>query len=331
MGDILKPTSAHPRGVASAFGSPAGRRKAALLGAWASVALLLTAGAGAGTLSYLAADRLVHPPRELSTATPAHRGLAYEDVSFVTEDGLRLAAWWMPAPADALGTVVFLHGYGASKAQSLSVAPFLHRAGYHVLALDLRGHGYSEGGHTTFGIDEAADARAAYAYLAQRGDLDAHRVAFFGWSMGGATALLAASSLPSVRAFVVDSSFARLDNVVANSLSSLTGLPPFPFSPLTIGFASLMTQRQVGDSQPARATNDLSRPVLIIHGQADHLVRHDVDAIELQRAAGARGELWLAPDADHVNARRHHPREYEHRVLAFLATHLPADAPAPTA
>ena len=312
--------------MASAFVSPTGRRKAALYGAWASVVLVLTAGVGAGTLSYLAADRLVHPPRDLNPATPAWRGLEYQDVVLPTEDGLRLAAWWIPTEGDARGTVVFLHGYGASKAQSLAVAPFLHRGGYHVLALDLRGHGRSEGGHTTFGIDEVADARAAFQYLAQRSDVDPERVAFFGWSMGGATALLAAQSLPGVRAFVVDSAFARLDHVVSNSLSSLTGLPPFPFSPLTIGFASLMTQREVGDSQPARATDDLARPVLIIHGQDDRLVRPEVNAIELQRAAGERGELWLVPDADHVNARRYHPGEYEHRVLAFLAAHV-ADAP----
>ena len=311
--------------MASALASPL-RLRAARMGAWASVVLVLTAGAGAGTLSYLAADRLVHPPRDLNPATPAWRGMAYEDATLLTEDGLRLAAWWMPAEGEALGAVVFLHGYGASKAQSLAVAPFLHRAGYHVLAPDLRGHGWSEGGHTTFGIDEAADARAAYSWLAQRGDVDMARVAFFGWSMGGATALLASESMPDVKAFVVDSAFARLDNVVSNSLSSLTGLPPFPFSPLTIGFASLMTHRQVGDSQPARATDDLARPVLIIHGQADHLVRPDVDAIELQQAAGERGELWLVPDADHVNARRYHPMEYQDRVLSFLAKHLAPEA-----
>lgn len=317
--------------MATATATLTSRRRVALYGAWASALLVLSATAGAGTLSYLAADRLVHPPRDLNPATPAWRGLAYEDASLLTEDGLRLAAWWMPAEGPASGTVVFLHGYGASKVQSLSVAPFLHEAGYHVLAFDLRGHGASDGDHTTFGIDEAADARAAYRYLAERGDPDLQRVAFFGWSMGGATALLAAESLPHVRAFVVDSAFARLNNVVGNSLASLTGLPPFPFSPLTIGFASIMTDRDVGDSEPARATGDLARPVLIIHGKADSLVRPDVDAIELQRAAGEHGELWLVPDADHVNARRYHPMEYEHRVLAFLAEHLGEDGASPGA
>lgn len=308
--------------MASALATPLPRR-VLYVGALATATLVLVGAVSAGVLSYMAADRLVHPPRDLPAATPAHRGVPYEDVSLLTDDGLRLAAWWMPASTGMpLGSVVFLHGYGASKAQSLAVAPFLHRAGYHVLAFDFRAHGASEGGHTTFGVDETADVRAAYAWLAQRPDVDSQRVVLFGWSMGAATALLATPGLPDVKAVVADSAFAKLDNVVSNSLASLTGLPAFPFSPLTLGFATFMTRRHVSDAAPAQAADDLARPLLIINGLSDGLVRPDVDAIELHRAAGERGELWLVPGADHVNARRSHPQEYEHRVLAFLAASL---------
>lgn len=283
--------------------------------------LILLATIGVAIVSYLAADRLVHPPREHRRATPAYRGVAFEDVSFTTDDGLKLAAWWMPARADdPQGTVVFLHGYGASKWQALGVAPFLHRNGWNVLAFDFRAHGWSEGAYTTFGIDETSDVRAAVAYALAR-DPD-EPVALFGWSMGGATALAAAADMPEVRAVVVDSAFARLENVVSNSLPAFTGLPAFPFAPVTVSIASWMTHRDVDDAQPARGAATLGRPLLIIHGLEDTLVRADVDARELSEAAGGRAETWLVPDADHVNARRYHPQEYEQRVLGFLARHV---------
>lgn len=302
--------------------APRRRRRTLVLGAWMMALLVLLAALAVGVVSYLAADRLVHPPRDLAAATPAHRGLPFEPATFTTEDGLRLSAWWVPARDEAQGTVVFLHGYGASKAQSLSVAPFLHRGGWNVLAFDLRAHGFSEGARVTFGIDEAADVRAAVAWaLAREPGLP---VALFGWSMGGATALLAAPAIPEVRAVVADSAFARLDNVVSHGVSSLTGLPDFPFAPATVAMASLITRRHVDDSQPARAAERLERPLLLIQGTHDALVRADVDALELGLAAGARGELWLAAGADHVNARRDHPQEYEGRVLAFLARHVAA-------
>src|SRR5688500_5538020 len=98
---MLKPTSDHTEGVASALVVPF-RKRAALVGAWASAVLVVLAGAGAGTLSYLAADRLVHPPRDLNPATPEWRGLAYEETSLLTEDGLTLAAWWIPSEKEAL-------------------------------------------------------------------------------------------------------------------------------------------------------------------------------------------------------------------------------------
>src|SRR5205823_689619 len=108
------------------------------------VVLLVGTGFTVGVVSYEAADRLVHPPRDLETRTPASVGLSFERTTLLTEDRLRLAAWWMPAVAPDAPTVVFLHGYGASKAQSLAVAPFLHQAGYQVLAFDFRAHGESD-------------------------------------------------------------------------------------------------------------------------------------------------------------------------------------------
>lgn len=286
--------------------------------------LVLSAGL-VGGLGYEVADRLVHPPRDVPLVDPADLGLSFERVSFSTEDKLSLAAWWMPSEAGTpAGTIVFLHGYGASKAQSLSVAPFLHRAGYHVLAFDFRAHGESGGAYTTVGLEEVRDVRAALAFLRERGDVDMASVALFGWSMGGATALNAASELPDVRAFIVDSTFARLENVVSHSLPAFTGLPSQPFGTLSVLFASWMVQRGVWENDPARAVTQFDRPLLIIQGMADIIARPESDGAALHDAAGPFAELWLVPEADHVNARRADPRAYEAKVLSFLASHLGA-------
>lgn len=295
-------------------------------GALAMALLILLAVLGIGAVSYLAADRLVHPPRDNDPRTPADFGMSHERVAFASEDGTPLVGWWIPRD-DALGTVVFVHGYGASKAQGLSVASFLHEGGYQVLAFDLRAHGESGGTHTTFGIEEAKDVRAALRYLAARGDVDTTRVALFGWSMGAASVLQAGPDVPEVRAFIADSGFARLGSVVSNSWEMISGLPRFPFGPVTIALASAMTGRDMGESEPARATHELGRPLLIIQGMQDPLVKPE-EGEALRDAAGEGAELWLVPGTDHVNARRFHPTEYEERVLHFLDVHV-ASAPSP--
>ena len=284
--------------------------------------IILSAGL-VGGLGYEVADRLIHPPRDVPAMDPADRGLGFERAAFSTVDGLTLAAWWIPSEAAVpSGTVVFLHGYGASKAQSLSVAPFLHRAGYDVLAFDFRAHGESGGSYTTVGLEEVRDVQAALEYLDAREDVDMASVALFGWSMGGATALNAARELPGVRAFIVDSSFARLENVVSHSLPAFTGLPSQPFGTLSVLFASWMVQRGVWENEPARAIAQFDRPLLIIQGMADVIARPESDGAALHDAAGPFAELWLVPEADHVNARRADPGAYEAKVLAFLAKNL---------
>ena len=63
---------------------------------------------------------------------------------------------------------------------------------------DYRGYGGSDGHPTEAGL--AADARAARAYLASRGDVDPNRLVYFGESLGAAVALgLAVEHPPAAR------------------------------------------------------------------------------------------------------------------------------------
>lgn len=291
-------------------------RKRRLLrwGARGALGIVLLSVAATAVVSYVVADHVLHPPRDVPPWTPAGRGLAYERVGFAARDGVPLVGWWIPA-APAVGTIIFLHGYGASKAQALSVAPFLHAAGYNVLAYDARAHGESGGGHTTLGVDEVLDAQGAYDWVAGRG-AGAH-VALFGWSMGGATAINAAPTLPGVAAIVADSSFASLTAVGGRAISSLVGVPQRPFGDAAVLTASWIAGHPTSEDQPARAASEAPQPLLIIQGDADSLVPAE-QARQLQRAAGERAQVWIVPGAPHIDAHRFHAAEYDARVLAFL-------------
>ncbi len=62
-----------------------------------------------------------------------------------TEDGLRLyAQGWQPE-TEPRGVVCLVHGLGEHSGRYTHLAAFLNRAGYALLAFDLRGHGKSEG------------------------------------------------------------------------------------------------------------------------------------------------------------------------------------------
>ena len=158
-----------------------------------------------------AARRLLAAPRfgpDEPAMTAAIDGLGGEVVRLRSRDGVRLAARWLPrdagpqgvsdgetdAPwsADAHDAILLLHGYSGSVAPDLvEYGPFLRRTAG-VLGLDFRGHGKSDPGPSTFGLLEVEDVAGALAWLGERGIT---RVALFGTSMGGITAIAAVAVL----------------------------------------------------------------------------------------------------------------------------------------
>lgn len=290
---------------------------------WSLILLLVATllyGGFVGYVSWKSAESLVHPDRPTFSYVPTDYGLAYESVNFTTSDGLRLSGWWMPAvtapnASAKVGTVIFLHGYGESKNQSLLFATFLHNDSLNVLAFDFRAHGDSQGDHTTVGLDEVRDVQAAFAYVGTRAD--PARVALFGLSMGAATGINAAAQLPQVRAVVSDSSFATLQNIAANSITHFTHLPKYPYGPVAVFFASRIVHEDIDQNAPVRAIATVKVPVLLIQGGQDDIAIAKSDG-EALHAADATSEYWFVPAAAHVKAHTVAHDEYEARVVAFL-------------
>lgn len=122
------------------------------------------------------------PPR-------SHARVATEDLRIPIGRGHRLhaRAWWQPGPATA---VVLAHGIGGSGDSRcvLRAAVALHRAGRHVVRLDMRGAGESAPDvPTLYHGGLSSDLDAALSFVAR--DPRATRVVLFGFSGGGSMAL----------------------------------------------------------------------------------------------------------------------------------------------
>lgn len=291
-------------------------------------------------ISWFSGQGLLHPDRELVATTPSGRGLNWTWANFTTSDGVGLVGWWMPTdltPSDNR-SIVFLHGYGDSKNQSLEVAPFLHRAGYNVLAFDFRASGESGGTYTTAGLLETRDVAAAVAWVeSQPGMPDDPFIVLFGWSMGGAAALRAAPDLVLVDAVVADAAFSRLQNIVDTSIPHFfkktigVALPKWPFGPLAVTFAGWSIGVDIGDNEPRRDIARIARPILLIHGTGDRTVLPQ-NLEELLDATGGAAEVLRIDGATHVLSYQTAPELYEATLLAFLdrvgdESALPAASP----
>ena len=221
-----------------------------------------------------------------------------QEVTLDTEDGIRLHAWFVPAPTAGRGpAVVVCNGNAGNRALRAPLAAALSRAGLSVLLFDYRGFGGNPGRPSEDGL--AADARAAQAWLAARPEVDPRRIAYFGESLGAAVALRLAVERPPA-ALVLRSPFTSLTDV---------GRLHYPWLPVGL----LLADRYPSADRAA----DLTVPVLVVAGERDRIVPAALSR-RLYDAAAEPKRFVLVPGADHNDATLLDGHELVGEILRFL-------------
>jgi pimeloyl-ACP methyl ester carboxylesterase len=260
------------------------------------VPLVLATGSGLVALAWRAASSAMHPGVGTYPWTPADfPTLAADKLRIQTSTGASLEGRLFHGPSRA--TVVLSHGYGGTQDEVLPVADALHRAGFTIFTYDLRGCGGSTG-EITFGAREQDDLASVVDELARRPDVDADRIGAFGFSMGGATTILAAAKEPRIKAVAADSAWTNAKSWLRPSLASVFLHPRDRFTTLSVAVLERRLGIDLDDLRPVDAIGGLDRPVLLIHGSADDVILPR-DSEGLLAAAGPRAELWRVAGAGH--------------------------------
>lgn len=282
------------------------------------------AGVGLGVLGGLTgaaavtARRLSGPTRRRYldgyTFTPVEMQVAWEDVRFLSAEGLELRGWWLPRP-ESRRVIIGCTGHRGGKDQLLGIGSGLWRAGNNVLLFDFRGRGESQQGRCSLAYHEIQDLLGAVAYARQRAP--ATTLGVIGYSMGAAVAILTAARSPEIAAVVADSSFASMREVVSENIRRRR-LPARP----VVDLADWLTWRVYGyrfnDVQPVEVVRAIHpRPLLIIHGEGDTLISV-AHAQRLYAAAGEPKELWIVPEVEHCGGYFAHRVTYIERVACFF-------------
>ncbi len=171
----------------------------------------------AGLAVYKAYDYTNTPRQNTSAIFPPNDGLTYQDVSFpsAASDGVTLSGWWVPN-AGSHRVVILVHGRYANRMQMLPLVKPLWSQGYNVLLFDLRAHGKSTHTESTYGIKEQWDVIGAARFVQGRG-FGKQSIGVIGWSLGGASTLMALGSSNDFAAAVADSSYANSAPLLARN------------------------------------------------------------------------------------------------------------------
>jgi uncharacterized protein len=275
-------------------------------------------------LSFILVYSNTHPPRYPLHIPPSHFKAAYEEVSFAAGDGIALKGWLIE-PDKAAKTspaIIIYHGLGANRSDFTDLTVSLTQRGYLVLTFDFRAHGESGGGRSSLGLNEQKDVAAALAYQRSRKEIDPKRIGIFGFSLGGATAILSAANNGGFNAVVADSAFTSLRDQARTAITGFYHLPSFPFLSLTTLGYRLYFFAGVDNVDPEKAVAKLSPvPVLIIAGEGDNMIPVE-NGKRLYAAAGEPKDLWLIPVRDHGGTVAAAGPEYEKRVGEFFDRYL---------
>jgi pimeloyl-ACP methyl ester carboxylesterase len=265
--------------------------------------------------------RYAYNDRENAGLTPASFDLPFEEVTFQARDGVPLKGWWVGAP-QARGTVVLVHGLNRSRIEMVKKVPFLHERGWNALLFDLRHHGASGGGVSSFGYFEKEDARAAVALARAR---SAGPVVLWGISLGAATATLAAADDPDVAGLVCDSTYRSLRDTVAHHLELARSwawwmrlVPSWPVGAEVLFWIGRQGGFDVDAVDIRAAAARLAgRPCLFVCNSGDERMPAEI-AFELKAAAGDRARVLVVPGHSHGGAYRDATAAYQSAVAQVL-------------
>lgn len=254
--------------------------------------------------------------RTYRSASPSRPTGDYQELALHSE-GLELRAWLGRRDA-AKPAAVIIHGLGDSLESYLGHAQLFRERGMSVLLVDLRGHGGSEGSHTTLGGREAADVRAGMRLLREHG-LAKNGLVLMGHSMGSVAVLLAAADQPDLRAVIVEAPYDTYRSTIAHHAKLLYGLPSWvPIIPLAIKAAEWRAGFDAGAIDAVAAARRIKAPLLAIVDGADPRMTEEIVRRVLDAHPGPK-RLWVASGVDHVGAILH--PDWAKQVGGFLGEH----------
>jgi uncharacterized protein len=297
----------------------------------------LAAFLAAAAIVWAMARAMLRPPRMsdakavffLHRLSPQDLDLPYESLWFPVRDQrkkgrtLKLAAWWIPAAESSDRCAILVHGYTDAKVGVIAWAPLLRSMGFHVLAIDLRAHGESEGEFSTAGFYERHDLAQVIDQIKADRPACTHRMVLMGASLGAAVVSATATMRSDLSAVILECPYVDFPSAVLSHGDNLP-LPGRRFQRLALWLAERLVHVDFGQVRPVELIGQIRCPIWVVQAAEDSFVPPSdqqaiADAVTSRPAGIGPSSVWQAPGSRHVLAMAADPTEYRRRLTDFLA------------
>lgn len=243
------------------------------------------------------------------------RSLPREDIYIESHEGFKLHGIWFPLEGSAK-SIIISHGYTYTLFGSAKYMKLFRDRGFNILLTDHRYHGLSEGKSCTMGHREKMDFLKWTNWIESRvgkGSI----IGSHGESMGASTALLHGELDERIKFIIADCPYQDLKSILQYRIKAEFKLPAFPILHLGNLFSKVRGGMFFGEVSPLESVKKMKKPVLFIHGMNDGYTP-SFHTINLHKAKGGSGFLYLVPEADHGGSYSADPENYRKVVYRFL-------------
>jgi len=248
--------------------------------------------------------------------------MPYKKSSFISHDGLKLVTHTWKPEVEPEYVLIVIHGMGEHGARYNTFADFFVKKGFAVTAVDLRGHGESEGkrGHTTSFSHILADIDDFIKM--QEDTFRGLKQILYGYSFGGnfllnylltkeTNAYAAIASAPALKSLYAPAPmkafFAKFIRAIYPSFTVSSGVKsadmfrekkndishkkdPLLHNRISIEMALASIEKGVWALDNACR---IALPLLIMHGTGDKITRHDASEDFIEQVDSKLGRLKL--------------------------------------
>ncbi len=256
-----------------------------------------------------------------------------ERLEITAHDGLKLVGYLRRADDPASRRVALVvHGIESVAGEMGFISKMFLALGYHVLAIDLRAHGASEGKYIGFGFYERYDIIRWLDRINQMFDDDCE-IVLHGISMGAASVMMTVAErdmADNVVCAIEDCGFSKGDVELYEHL--LRDYPRLPYKRAMVWVACTLQQWRAGYSfaqvDCVEAVSRSRVPLLLIHGDIDETVPFwMLDA--LYEAVSGEKEKLVVPGAKHAVSFLQDEKRYTAAVRNFCNRHFTVNCTSP--
>ena len=287
-------------------------------------------------ISWTMVSQAVVAERAPVETTPSEYGMAYEDIEFsprmpeerAEENPITLRGWWIPRSDGTTRpepTIIVVHGIDSNRARDpelyMPLIRDLHERGFSLLMFDLRAHGESDGEVMSAGYYERYDVLGAMDVVEDSYGIPAERIGVLGFSMGGVAALLGATEEPRLRALVVDSAFANIDDLFAVEVADRTPFPEWTVNIVKPGMEIVARVRygiRLSALKPEEFVDEIDFPLLFTHAEDDDRIAADHSERIAAASTHPGTRLQSFPSGGHSAAFSDHAEEYLDAVTGYF-------------